>query len=194
MQKHMLLSLAFMLLFITGCQQRKVQRMDPNTQTDLSGRWNDTDARLVAEEMTKDMLARPWLVRFEERHNRKPVIIVGLVDNKTSEHIDPEVFIKNLERELINTALVRVVQAGEFREQMRAERADQQKYASQESAKEWGKELGADYYLTGVITSITDQYGKEKTIFYQTNLELSDLETNEKVWIGEKKIKKGVTN
>jgi len=39
-----------------------------------------------------------------------------------------------------------------------------------------------------------DTYKKEKIIYYQINFELSDLETNEIVWIGEKKIKKYVKN
>jgi hypothetical protein len=48
--------------------------------------------------------------------------------------------------------------------------------------------------LNGVITSIVDQYGKNKVVFYQIDLELTDLQTNEKVWIGDKKIKKAITN
>ena len=77
---------------------------------------------------------------------------------------------------------------------MREERADQNEFASPETAKRWGKELGADFMLFGVITSITDSYKKEKVVYYQVNLELANLETNEKVWIGEKKIKKYIKN
>ena len=181
-------------LLATACQSHKVTRINPNEQTDLSGRWNDTDARLVAEEMTKDATARPWRTTFEASKNRKPVIIIGLVKNNTSEHIDEEVFIKHMEREFINQGTIRIVQGGEFREKLRDERADQQKYASMDTQKKWGKELGADYMLTGYLSSITDSYGKEKVVYYQANLELTDLESNEKVWIGEKKIKKAIQN
>ena len=48
--------------------------------------------------------------------------------------------------------------------------------------------------MNGVITSIVDQYGKNKVVFYQVDLELTNLETNEKVWIGDKKIKKAIQN
>ncbi len=194
-RKFIATNLMILTLVISSCTQgRRVERIDPNRQTDLSGRWNDTDAKMVAEEMTKDMTARAWRENFQREKDRKPVIIIGLVKNKTSEHIDEEVFIKNMEREFINQGTIRIVQGGEFREKLRDERADQQKYASMDSQKKWGKELGADFMLTGVMTSITDQYGKEKTTFYQVNLELSDLETNEKVYIGEKKIKKYIAN
>ena len=48
--------------------------------------------------------------------------------------------------------------------------------------------------INGVISSIVDQYKNQKTVFYQIDLELTDLETNEKVWIGDKKIKKAIRN
>lgn len=179
---------------ITSCSKRKVSRVDPVTQTDLSGRWNETDSRLVAQEMISDVMSRPWLIRFEEKHNRPPVVIVGLIQNKTHEHIDTETFIRNMEREFVNNGRIRVVQSAEFRDRLRAERADQQEFASQETQSRWGRELGADYMINGNISSITDAHGKERSVYYQINLELNDLETNEKVWIGEKQIKKLIKN
>ena len=32
----------------SACSPKQVSRIDPATVTDLSGRWNDTDSRLVA--------------------------------------------------------------------------------------------------------------------------------------------------
>jgi len=48
--------------------------------------------------------------------------------------------------------------------------------------------------INGVMTSVVDQYKNQRTVQYQVNLELTDLETNEKVWIGEKQIKKYIKN
>ena len=169
---------------------RKVQRVDDSQQIDLSGRWNDTDSKLVAEEMTRDVLSRPWSGEFVEAKGKKPTIIVGVIKNKSSEHISTETFINDIERELVNSGKVRVVQGGEAREELRQERADQQEFASVETAKNWGLEKGADFILQGTIVSITDSNVKEKVVYYQTDLVLTDLESNEKVWIGTKKIKK----
>ncbi|MFQ3579050.1 MAG: penicillin-binding protein activator LpoB, partial [Bacteroidales bacterium] len=118
----------------------------------------------------------------------------GMVKNKSHEHISAETFIKDLEKAFINSGRVRLVQAGAKREELRAERADQQEFASKSTAKKWGQELGADFILQGTINSILDSYNKEKIIYYQIDLELTDLETNEVVWIGDKKIKKYVKN
>ena len=55
-------------------------------------------------------------------------------------------------------------------------------------------EKGADFMMQGSINTIVDAYKNEKVVFYQVDIELSHLESNEKVWIGSKKIKKIITN
>jgi penicillin-binding protein activator len=195
MRKTYFIAVAFTATTIfTACKTRKVERIDPTQQTDLSGRWNDTDSRLVSNEMISDCMSRPWRTDFTAAKGKKPVIIVGTIRNKTTEHIETETFIKDIERSFINSGLVTVVQAGEARKELRDERNDQQTFSSEETKKKWGREKGADFMLNGVMTSIVDQYGKNKVVFYQINLELTNLETNEKVWIGDKKIKKAIQN
>ncbi len=184
--------LCSILFSLNGCySSRKVKRVSPEQQIDLSGRWNDTDSRKTAETMISQVLNEQWLENFKRKHNgERPVVVVGLIRNKSHEHISTETFIKDIEREFIKSGRVRLVQAGDKRDELRQERMDQQKYASVETAKEWGKELGADYIMQGSVNSIVDSYRKEKVVMYQINLELTDLETNEIVWIGDKKIKK----
>ncbi len=181
-------------LIAAGCSQRTVTRVSPDQQIDLSGRWNDTDSKLVAEEMIRDVLNRPWKEDFVRANNDKPVVIIGLITNKSHEHIESETFIKDIEREFINSGMVRVVQNSVFREKLREERADQQEFASPETQKRWGAELGADFMMFGTINSIVDAYNKEKVVLYKVNLELANLESNEKVWIGDKEIKKFIKN
>jgi penicillin-binding protein activator len=181
-------------IIFSSCATHKVERVSVNEQIDLSGRWNDTDSRLVAEEITSQILSAAWIDNHIKTTNGlRPVVVVGLVYNKSHEHINAETFIKDIERALINSGKVRLVQAGDKREELRRERAGQQEFASAETTKKWGLELGADFMLNGDISSIVDQHNKEKVVFYQINAELSDLETNEKVWMGEKKLKKYVT-
>ncbi|MBV6646452.1 MAG: penicillin-binding protein activator LpoB [Cyclobacteriaceae bacterium] len=188
------LMLAMAILLLASCTSRSVTRVSPDQQIDLSGRWNDTDSKQVAEAMIKDVLNRPWKSDFAEAKNRKPVIIVGIIANKSAEHIESETFIKDIEKEFINSGLVRVVENDLFREKIREERAQQGEFASPETQAKWGKELGADFMMFGVITSITDSYKREKVVNYKVNLELASLETNEKVWIGDKEIKKYIKN
>ena len=188
------LSMILIAVVMLASCNRQVTRINPDQQVDLSGRWNDTDSKLVAEEMIQDVTGRPWHNDFRINNDRKPVVIVGYVQNKSAEHIESETFIKDIEREFINSGFVRVVSNAEFREKLREERAEQGEFASPETQAQWGKELGADFMMFGVITAVTDSYKKEKVVNYKVNLELTNIETNEKVWIGDKEIKKYIKN
>jgi uncharacterized protein (TIGR02722 family) len=186
------LVLVLALLVIVGCGGKEVTRIDPETQVDLSGNWNDTDSRLVSEEMIGKILHAPWLYRWEAVHEagQRPTVIVGRVRNRSTEFIATETFTKDIERTFINSGKVRVVASSEEREEIRDERMEQQDWADPATVKRLGRELGADYMLMGTINSIVDQEGGDKVIYYQVDLELTDIETNEKVWLDQKELKK----
>ncbi len=194
MKQTLRILLIVMLAIAMGaCSSRKVTRVSPDETIDLSGRWNSTDAQSTAEAMITQSLSERWISNFQNQNdNLKPVVIVGFVQNKTHEHIDAEIFINDLEKAFINSGRVKLVQGGEKREQLRGERAAQQDYSSPETVAQWGREVGANFMLQGDITSIVDTYKKEKVIFYKVNLQLTNIETSEVVWIGDKEIKKYV--
>ncbi len=181
-----------LIVFLGGCggPSVNVTRTEADTVTDLSGNWNDTDSRVVSEEMITDCLSRPWLGEFTGKNGKKPVVIVSNIRNKTTEHIATQTFINDLQRELINSGKVSFVAEKDIREALRDEKYDQSMNASAETMKEMGREVGADFMLFGSINSIIDQIDRTKAKFYQIDLELIAIETNEKVWIGQKKIKK----
>lgn len=180
-------------VLLAGCSTTKVTRVDEGVKIDISGGWNDYDAKLVAEEMVKDSLSRPWLGHFTDNSSRVPVVIVGFVSNKSHEHIDSQIFTNFLEKELLNSGKVVFVASQDERKALRDERADQQKgFTDQEFMAKIGREKGADFMLLGSIHSIKDEVKGKYVISYQVNLELISLTTNEKVWIGQKNIKKKV--
>lgn len=195
MKKNILVVLsAASLLFMSSCS-RQVTRIDPAEQVDISGRWNNTDSRLVAEDMTNTVLSGRWINdHMASKSGQRPVVIVGFVTNKSHEHIDAETFMKDVENSFVTTQKIRLVQGGKKREELRTEKADQQTNASASSMKKFGLEQGADYILQGSINSIVDSHKRKKVVYYQANLELTNIETNEVVWIGEKKIAKYVKN
>ncbi len=183
------LALSVALLSIS-CTTSGVQRVSVDKAADLSGRWNDTDAQLTSQAMIDDVLRSGWIKNFVAEYGRKPVVIVGEVRNRSSEHIETLVFTKDLERELVNSGQVKFVASQAERVGIRDERTQQQSQASLDTMKRLGQETGADLYLSGVITSVTDAIQGKKAVFYQVTLELINIESNEKVWIGEKQIKK----
>ena len=178
---------------VAGCST-KVTRIDANETTDLSGAWNDTDSRLVAEEMIADALSRPWTSNFAGETGRAPAVIVGTVRNFSHEHINMNTFIADMERALVNSGRVEFVASSEERGEIRAERVDQDLNASEESRNEAGQELGADFMLKGQINTIVDAEGDQQVRYYQVDLTMISLADNRKVWLGQKKIKKLVEN
>ena len=170
-----------------------VKRMDANEAVDISGHWNDTDSRLVAEEMISDCLSRPWYGNAQTDLGKNPTVIVGTVRNKSSEHIATDTFIEDLQRTLINSGKVNFVASKHERGDVRDERADQDTSSSEDTRNANGQETGANFMLSGTIDSIVDQGGGQAVVFYQTNLKLLNMKTNQIVWNGQKKIKKLVS-
>jgi len=180
-----------LLLALAGCNPT-VTRVESDTVTDLSGNWNDTDSRLVAEEMIQDVLSRSWLTKFNRAKGKPPTVIVGTVRNLSHEHINTRTFVADMERELINSGEVEFVASAQDRKEVRAEIKEQELNASEETRKALGQEIGADYMLQGSINTIVDAVSGEQARFYQIDLVLIELGTNRKVWVGQKKIKKTV--
>ena len=194
MKKIFLMSclLCFSMVLFSCSSTPKVTRVAEDEQIDLSGNWNDTDSKLVADEMIADSVSRPWMDNFIKTKQNKPRIIVGTILNKSDEHINTETFVKDLEISLLNTGKATFVASKDQRDEIRSERMDQADFSDPATVKKFGKELGADYMLKGQINTITDAVKKTTLKYYQVELELIDIETNEKVWIGQKKIKKVV--
>jgi penicillin-binding protein activator len=191
MSPQRLIVLLLLGTLAAGCGGTKVTRTDPGTTVDLSGRWNDADSRLTAEALAEDCLTKPWLPLFEQQYESKPPrVIVGSLRNKTHEHIAVETFVKDIERALLNSGRIVVVSSGDQREELREEREDQQYWSSAQTRKKLRNEYGADFMLQGTLNSIVDQEGKQKVVYYQADMTLTNLETNEKVWAGGHKIKK----
>ena len=131
------------VFFVSACgHETKVTRVDSGVVTDLSGRWNDTDSRIVAETMVKEALEYPWLGTFSRANHRQPVVVVGTVLNNSHEHINVQTFITDLERELTNSQKVTFVAGKDEREEIRTERKEQAVYAREETQKAPGKETG----------------------------------------------------
>jgi uncharacterized protein (TIGR02722 family) len=188
-----ILILGLLVLGSAGCSTTTtVSRVAPEEQIDLSGQWNDVDSQQVASALAGQALATPWIEDFAVANGKKPTLIVGNIANKTPEHIPMKTLVADFERFFINSGRVTVVASAEEREGVRAERQDQNDYASPETAKAWGKERGADFMLLGEVNSIFDAENNKEVKYYQVDCYLVNLEDNTKVWTGFEKIKKYV--
>ena len=144
--------------------------------------------------MINDLLTSERFKEYSKALGKKPTIIVGLVNNKTSEHIDADNYIKKIELAIYNSGAADLVESGTFRDKLREERAQQQDFASPQTVSQWGKETGANLMLMGEMTSETDTYNKRRIVNYITTLFLTEMETNKRIWYGQQEIKKDIKN
>jgi hypothetical protein len=136
------------------------------------------------------VLSKPWIDNYRSQNRKAPAVIVGEVRNLSHEHLNVNTFLNDVERALINSGRVNVVASRLERQEIREERQDQDINAREDTRKAMGEELGADFMLKGSINSIIDAEGNQSVKFYQVDLILISLTDNNKVWIGQKKIKK----
>jgi penicillin-binding protein activator len=193
LRRSALLAATLPLIGLAACNNTRVARIDPTSVTDLSGRWNDADSRLVANALITQSLEGGWVRRFNDTHGgTAPAVLIGAFRNRTMEHIAVDAFTRDLERAFVNSGAVRVVASANERQEIRAERADQQVNAAADSRTRLAQEQGARYVLQGDVQAIEDAQGRERVRYYQIDATLIDVESNAKVWVGQHKIKKYV--
>ncbi|MDR0387697.1 MAG: penicillin-binding protein activator LpoB [Treponema sp.] len=173
------------LPILGGCSSTpKVSRVDSSTVVDLSGYWNDSDIRIVCDSLVKDCLDSPRMSIALAQIGGSPVFLVGPFRNESDEHIDTSIIADIMERAIFNSGRADFVAGGATREALRAERLDQQGNASEATAKALANETGADFLLTGSVKTVVDRAGNTSTRTYFVGAEITDLETNRRLWLG----------
>jgi uncharacterized protein (TIGR02722 family) len=175
-----------LLLVVYGCGS-KVQYGDATAVETLTADYGSTDLQMIAEKMVRSMLATPVI---QEGH--RPVLQVSSVVNKTDEHIDTKAITDKIRTTLVQSGKVQF-SAAEIRQEMIDELQYQKDsgYVNPATSKKIGKQVGADYLLSGEITSIRKTKGGTKDVYYKMTLNLVDLQTGLISWADEKEIRKG---
>ena len=181
-------------LFV-GCASTKVSRVDASRQIDLSGYWNDTDVRIVCESLIRDCLRSERVARLITDMNYKtPTVLVGRFRNESDEHINTAIISTTMETVIFNSEVLDFVAGGALRDELRNERLEQQGNASEQTAARLANETGADFMLTGTVRSIVDRAGNQSVRTYFVSAELTNIETNQRLWMGtNSEIKKVIT-
>ena len=187
MKKLLIILITVCLLVASSCSSKpKVTRVDAGTQTDLSGYWNDTDVRIVCESLIRDCINSPRVAQaIANKRNKLPVVLVGSFKNESSEHIDTTIISSTMEATIFNSGKLDFVAGGSTRLELREERQDQQSNASEETAAKLANETGADFLMTGSVRSIVDKAANETVRTYFVYAEMTDIETNMRMWMGQ---------
>jgi uncharacterized protein (TIGR02722 family) len=182
------------LLLVSCSSSPQVVRVNANTLTDLSGYWNDTDVRIVCESLINNCLTSPRVDQAIKAKKGTPTVIVGRFRNDSSEHIDTNIISTTMEQTIFNSGRLDFVAGGSTRDELRAERQDQQSFSSEATAAALANETGADFMLTGSVNAIVDKAGNQTVRTYFVTAEMTNIETNARMWMAQNsEIKKVIT-
>ena len=159
-----------------------VKRIDSNTQTDLSGYWNDTDVRIVCRALIESCISSARIDQVRSAKRRTPTVVIGKFSNDSSEHIDTEIITTNMRVAIINSGKLDFVAGGATLDAIRAEKMDQLMYANEETAASLANEVGADFMLVGSVKTIVDRAGNQTVRTYVVSADLVDVESRKIIW------------
>jgi len=123
-------------------------------------------------------------------------VAVFTIKNETSEHVDSqlETLLAKFETSLINSGTVTVI--SRERQRMLIEELKQQRSAAfnPNQTAQLGKQLGAQYFITGKLTSSSEKTGSEKRVQYFLFMQAVEIETGAVRWQTEANLTKGLIN
>ncbi len=179
-------------LTMGGCATSRVQYGDAGSAKPLSTEFGSSDLQQIAESMVDSLLTFPPIV--EVTSQRRPIISVDKVKNKTMQHIDTE--------SITDSIRARLIKSGKFRfiDRTTDEAAIEEIKTQQESglvdkkkAVEFGQQFGAEYLLTANFAEIRQKAGSVTDVYYKFTMNLKNLKTGILEWSDEKEIRKVFT-
>ena len=180
---------AVILAFAVGCVGprafTKGSYEDPTEIALLDDRFSENDMQLIAKKMIASMAADSI-----SGNNGAPVVMIGKMRNRTSEHIDMKMLSNKVRTQLIQSGKFRFADVESRKEIAEEYEYQQSGYVDPNQAKGPGSQTGAEYLLTGTLTANVQEVGKDKLIYYKATFKLTNLLTSEIVWTDEKEIRK----
>ena len=159
---------------------------DPEEIAMLDDKWNQNDMQIVAKKMISSM--EVWVAA--QAQDEKPVVIVEMPRNKTTEHIDMQALYDHVKTVLVQSGQFTFLDKAARREIAQEYEYQESGYVRADEAQGPSNQRGADFLLGGVITSTVQQVGKNKVVYYKATFELTDISTTEIVWTDQKEITK----
>ncbi len=177
-----ILATALIMSLLGACATTRT--LDPDTEKHYDASYDFSDKKQIVDTLTQSLLSSPNV----PTETKKPIIVVYGIDNETSEHINTGGITDDIRLALIKSGEYRFVNRKQ-RDNLQDE-ADYQYagFVPPEQRVAEGRQLGADFILSGTLRSIEKQQPrqirltKRKLVYYSMNLELTNLESGEISW------------
>jgi len=199
----LILNTLVLALCVASVSCSSVKYGDPTDEETVNIKFGITDRQRMTDTMVQSLLEAPGLAYLDHSgkgDDKRVIIYMGSIENRTSEHIDTTGISDSIRVSLLKSGRFRLVAGkqgqAEIDEQVRFQQGSGKVNPAQ--AKEFGKQLGADVILYGVLRSIEKKRGrslesggvKTRRTDYQFTLNCENIETAEFIWADEKDITK----
>ncbi|EHA1125574.1 penicillin-binding protein activator LpoB [Vibrio navarrensis] len=177
------------LAVVLGGCSNKVSYGDAQATETTTIDFGSTDLQTIAGQMIDSMMMSGSVAAITR--DKRPIVFVERIKNKTSEHIDTESITDTISTKMLNSGKFRFVDMDRVeavREQLNFQNNDD--LVNQSTAIQFGKMVGAEYMLYGNLSSIVKNNGSDKDVYYKMTMRLMDLETGLIEWADETEIRK----
>jgi penicillin-binding protein activator len=174
------------LLIMTGCMAT-TKNLNPKDETHYDATYDFSDKNTIVEGLTKPLISGSAFPVQE----KKPILIAYPIVNETSEHISTGGITDAIKTKLVQSGRFRFI-GEDQRKNIEKETAYQsQGYVDPSQRVEQGRQLGAEYIMSGTLRSIKKEQpeqmrlSKKERIYYSLDLSITDLKTGEIVYANE---------
>ena len=190
MKKALFIASALSAMILAGCSSKQVVSYGDATAVETTDiNFGSTDLQTVANEMTDSLIASPIIGSLTQ--NKRPIVFVERLKNKTSEHIDTESITDSISTKVLRSGKFRFVDMSRV-DAVRKQLDFQQTGGLVDPSKaiQFGQQVGAEYMLYGNLSSIVKTNEDTKDVYYKFTMRLMDLKSGIIEWADETEIRK----
>lgn len=179
--------IALSLLLTSACET--ISYGDAQAVETTTIEFGSTDLQQTSAKMVDSLLSFPPIVQITSQ--KRPVVFVDTIKNKTLEHIDTESITDTISTQLLRSGKFRFVDMTKL-DAIKRQLSYQNDsgLVNQQTAIKIGRQVGAEYMLYGNLSSINKKNGSKKDVYYKFTMKLMQLETGLIEWQDEKEIRK----
>lgn len=178
---------------LSGCRTR-VHEV-PLDRAAATTKIEPQDIRRTVEKMVESLLVAPGVKEFVS--NRRPVLDVEPMQNRTTQHVDMVSLTESVRMQLLRSGMFRFVDRSSTGtaavDVARINQENQLGLVDPTKAVKAGQQTALDMYLTGTLSEIKNVTGRTTDQYYKFSMILKDLKTGEIVWADEQEIRKEST-
>jgi uncharacterized protein (TIGR02722 family) len=183
--KSIRIALLFPLLvpLAGGCKPKAIRGGEGTENPDLDEGAMSTglDRKDLDDLMKKNMaslMASPIWAQW--RTAQQPVIAIWPIKNDTTEHLDDQMLtlLSDMETEFINSGVVAVVSRERQAEMIAEANIQQTADFNPALAAQIGKQIGAQYFITGKLQAVDERINKERRVQYTLFMQVIEVETS----------------